>query len=287
MIKKYIRDEKRLNKLKEAVYKKQQKEIERVFNGIADAIDGELEVKGEGISEYELYMLEKEIEIQLKESKEQIEKIILAGVAAIITACMTPSVNMLEKVDKEYGSNLSGKYKEDIKIKDRVNDVLSGKSYTDGISLSNRIWKSSNKQIRDIKTILREGIKNNTSTYNIAKDIEKYIRPNAKKNWSWSNVYPGTAKKVDYNAQRLARTTITHTYQEAYKESVRANPFIKQIEYNASNNPRTCPMCSDRDGRRYNIDDAPLDHPNGRCFFTSVIPDNLTDRIAEYVNKNI
>lgn len=287
MIKKYIKDEKKLNKLKEAVYKKQQKEIERVFNGIADAIDAELEIKGEGISEYELYTLEKEIETQLKESKEQIEKIILAGVATIITACMSPSINMLEKVDKEYGSNLSGKYKEDIKIKDRVNDVLSGKSYTDGISLSNRIWKSSNKQIRDIKTILREGIKNNTSTYNIAKDIEKYIRPNAKKNWSWSNVYPGTAKKVDYNAQRLARTTITHTYQEAYKESVRANPFIEQIKYNASNNPRTCPMCSDRDGRRYNIDDAPLDHPNGRCFFTSVIPDNLTDRIAEYVNKNI
>lgn len=286
MIKKFKADEKALNELKEQVYIQQAREIEKVYEGLADAIESDIKIKGEGYTEQDLKLLQKEIEIQLRETREKIESIINNNIAKICGVIAIPHKNMLKAVDKKYKTNLSEKYEKDIKIDKTIKKVVDGKIYKDSIKLSKRIWKSSQKQIKDIKAILREGVKNKTNPYLIAKDLEKYVRPSAKKDWKWSQVYPSTSKRVDYNTQRLARTTLTHAYQEAYKESVRANPFIEYIEYNASHNARVCGLCSARDGKRFKIDDVPYDHPNGNCYLTSYIPENINDLIADYINKN-
>ena len=287
MIKKFKTDEKALIKAKEQIYKKQVKEIQKIYEGLADAIESDIKIKGEDYSDKDLELLKKEIEKQLEEAKEKIEIIISSNIDKIINSTMIPHKNMLGSIDKKYKTQLLRKYEEDIKINNRVNKVINGAIYKDSVSLSKRIWRTNKKQLKDINTILRAGVKNKTNPYLLAKDLEKYVRPSAKKDWKWSQVYPGTGKRVDYNAQRLARTTITHAYQEAYKESARHNPFITYLEYNAAHNSRTCSLCSLRDGKKFKIDEAPLDHPNGNCYFTSVIPDNVEDLIADYVNKNI
>ena len=64
----------------------------------------------------------------------------------------------------------------------------------------------------DIQYIVAQGIASQKSAFDIAKDLEKYVDPSAKKDWAWSKVYPGTKKVVDYNAQRLARTMVSHAY---------------------------------------------------------------------------
>lgn len=169
---------------------------------------------------------------------------------------------------------------------DAVEAVQSGKLYAGNWTLSSRIWGMERKVIKDIHTVIAEGIAANKSAYDIAKDLEKYVDPKAKKDWNWSKVYPGTNRKVDYSAQRLARTMVSHAYQFSFVESTKDNPFIAKYKWISSHDKRVCPICKERDGKLFDKDKLPLDHPNGRCTFVSVFEKSATqisDEMAAWV----
>ena len=168
-----------------------------------------------------------------------------------------------------------------------VNRIIAGKVYEKRWSLSNEIWKQSSKIRKDINVIIAKGVTLNKSAYDIAKDLEKYVNPSARKDWEWSKVYPGTNRKIDYNAQRLARTLVSHAYQQSIVTSTKDNPFVKGIRWLTSNSHRVCPICLERDGKVYKPEDLPLDHPNGMCTFEAVIEESMDDvakRIADWYN---
>lgn len=168
-----------------------------------------------------------------------------------------------------------------------VNRIATGQVYEKGWSLSKQIWKQGTKINQDINSIIAKGVTLNKSTYEIAKDLERYVNPSARKDWEWSKVYPGTNRKIDYNAQRLARTLVSHAYEQSIINTTRNNPFVKGIRWLTSNSHRVCPVCLDRDGNIYKPDELPLDHPNGMCTFEAVIEDDMetiSNRIADWVN---
>lgn len=169
---------------------------------------------------------------------------------------------------------------------DAVEAVQSGKLYAGNWTLSSRIWGMEKKVSKDIHTVIAEGIAANKSAYDIAKDLEKYVDPKAKKDWNWSKVYPGTNRKVDYSAQRLARTMVSHAYQFSFVESTKDNPFITKYKWISSHDKRVCPICKERDGKLFDKDKLPLDHPNGRCTFVSVFEKSsmqISDEMAAWV----
>ena len=169
---------------------------------------------------------------------------------------------------------------------DAVEAVQSGKLYAGNWTLSSRIWGMEKKVMKDINTVIAEGIAANKSAYDIAKDLEKYVDPKAKKDWNWSKVYPGTNRKVDYSAQRLARTMVSHAYQFSFVESTKDNPYITKYKWISSHDKRVCPICKERDGKLFDKDKLPLDHPNGRCTFVSVFNKSATqisDEMAAWV----
>lgn len=163
--------------------------------------------------------------------------------------------------------------------KSAVQKVISGKLYEGKWTLSKAIWSDNQKKLNDINTVIAKGLASNKSTYEIAKDLERYVNPNARKLWDWSKVYPGTSKKIDYNAQRLARTMISHAYQESFVESTKDNPFIDSYRWLASGGDRMCEICAERDDKIFPKDELPLDHPNGMCTFEPVISKSY-DQIA-------
>lgn len=160
-----------------------------------------------------------------------------------------------------------------------VAGILDGSIYQKGWSLSSALWKDLSKNQSDINKIIAEGVALNKSTYEIAKDLEKYVNPNAAKPWDWSKVYPGVKKKIDYNAQRLARTLVSHAYQKSLVDTCRYNPFVTAFIWRSANIPkRTCEICESRDGQLFSKDSLPLDHPNGFCTFEAYIPGKAEDR---------
>ena len=170
--------------------------------------------------------------------------------------------------------------------RDVVISVATGQLYEGNWTLARQLWKHSVHTQSSVNTIVARGIALNKSAYDIAKDLEKYVDPKAAKEWDWSKVYPGTAKKIDYNAQRLARTMVSHAYQQAFVRTTKDNPFVTKYRWEASNSARVCEICADRDGKLFDKDDLPLDHPNGMCTFTAVMDQSLesiADRLANWV----
>lgn len=141
-----------------------------------------------------------------------------------------------------------------------IRNIVTGNVYTTGYSLSSRLWQVENNTMKDIYSIVAKGIAQNMSVYDISKLLEKYVRPDAKLPYSFG-VHQRT---VDYNAQRLARTLIQHTYQQVLVALTKDNPYVNGYIWHA-NGARSCELCEERDGQIYSAEDLPLDHPNGMC----------------------
>ena len=176
-----------------------------------------------------------------------------------------------------------------------INQIMSGKIYEGKWTLSKAIWGDNEKKLKEIDYIVAKGIAEQKSTYDLAKDLERYVNPSAKKTWDWSKVYPGTRKVIDYNAQRLARTMVSHAYQESFVRTTKNNPFIEAYQWLTSNSDRVCQLCIERsENDNYGLgpgiypkDKLPLDHPNGMCTFDIVMTDSLidiSDKLADWVN---
>lgn len=167
-----------------------------------------------------------------------------------------------------------------------MTNIVNGSVYEEKWYLSQALWGDYTDKLDDINEVITQGIGLNLSTYEIAKNLEKYVDPNARKEWAWSKVYPGTAKTVDYNAQRLARTLINHAYQQNVVQQAKANPFSKGVKWLASGGERMCDICAERDGKIFPADDVPLDHPNGMCTLEVVTEDLMTisNTLADFVN---
>lgn len=174
-----------------------------------------------------------------------------------------------------------------------VSRVISGKLYDSKWTLSSAIWGDNAAKQSEINSIIAKGILKNKSLYDISKDLERYVNPNARKEYKWSNLYPGSRRKIDYNAQRLARTMVTHAYQESFVAMTKDNPFIEAYKWITSGGHRVCPLCIDREtSDQYGLgpgifpkDALPLDHPNGMCTFEVVVTMSereIADAIADW-----
>ena len=166
-------------------------------------------------------------------------------------------------------------------------NILSGKLYGKDWNFSKAIWGMEKKTKEDLEKIVARGLAENKPIYDIAKDLEKYVDPSARKPWDWSKVYPGTSKTVDYNAQRLARTMIQHSFQTSMVQAQRYNPFCKGIIWHSVGlHGRTCEQCLERDGQVFPVKDLPLDHPNGLCYFEPDLEsmNDVADRLGDWVN---
>ena len=169
---------------------------------------------------------------------------------------------------------------------DTVDKLVTGKLYRGGWNLSKAIWGDSEKTMSEAYKIVAGGLAKQQSVYEIAKDLEQFISPSAKKKWNLKDadgrmIYP---KSVDYSAQRLARTLTQHAYQHSFRETTRDNPFITKYRW-VSNGSRACKICKERDGKIYDKDKLPMDHPNGMCTMVPVVmdEDEMLDELAAWV----
>lgn len=226
-----------------------------------------------------LSKLKGQINEQLDALGSELEKTIKDNMTAAADAVIMDNLSFLHYVDMPIQGAFSHV------SRDVIESVITGRLYQGDWSLSKAIWKQTKKAQADINKIIAQGIAQNKGSYEIAKDLEKYVNPSARKDWEWSKVYPGTNKVVDYAAQRLARTMVSHAYQQAFIRTTQKNPFVTKYRWISSNSSRVCELCASRDGNYYPKDDLPLDHPNGMCTFVAVMEDSMVDiadRIADW-----
>ena len=169
-----------------------------------------------------------------------------------------------------------------------VENLVNGSVYgaKGSWSLSKAIWGDEEKTLSNLYKIVAGGIAENKSIYEIANELSKYVNPRAARQWNLKTkdgirIYP---KKVDYAAQRLARTLSQHAYQQTIVQTTLKNPMVLGIRWRA-NGSRVCEICKARDGQVYPKNELPLDHPNGMCVMEPIYLADSDDMIAKWVNS--
>ena len=256
--------------------KKQEQQIKQIYNDMYKNLSKKLnKVNPDGLTKRYLHELQKELAKEIKIIHTKVEKVIKKNTEKSTNLANNVQLDFFMQINEQYSLNMKDTFASMFsKIpKAAMDEILFGDAYKDRKGLSERIWQYTKKFDKDIDYIIAEGIANKKSAYEIAKDLEKYVNPDAKKDWEWKKVYPNSSKKVDYNAQRLARTAVNHAFQQAQKRSCEKNPYVTGIRWvSAGIHGRTCPVCSDRDGQLFKVNEVPLDHPNGLCTTIPEIP---------------
>jgi len=165
-----------------------------------------------------------------------------------------------------------------------VQRISSGKAYGGKPwNLSSAIWGDNKETHRQIREIIEGGIKEGKPVHQISKDIERFVNPDKRKPWNLRNakgrkIYP---RDVDYNAQRLVRTTIQESYQESLYESTKDNDLIIGWTW-VANGSRVCKMCEAKNGTFLPKEDgAPQDHPQGMCVFPPVLATDWLQQLRD------
>lgn len=267
-----------------ALTKKQTEQIIKLFDSVKKDLQKDLEglgnTKSEKLQKLQLEDAINSLDKNIVEAYKHFEGQIDDSVKSIVDAVVQNEKGFYDSIGIKFNASTTS-----IPL-DVLSEIKNGKIYDQKWYLSDAIWKDQKDKLRQINNFVAQGVAAGKTTYEIAKDLEKFVDPHAKKDWAWSKVYPGSSKKIDYNAQRLARTVIAHAYERATIRTAKNNPFSQGIMWHSALSERSCEICIERDGKVFQPDELPLDHPNGMCTYSVVTPsmEEIADRLADWVN---
>ena len=274
---------------KAAIMASQQKEIAKLYEDWADEIGERAKyyshksTASAPVSERYYRELQKQLRQTSQEVSNEIYKKIKSNIYTVADAVVSDNVKWLESFGfSSDGLNAAFSYVPH----EVVQNLITGQIYDSGWSLSSRIWGDNEQTLKDIYQVMAKGLAENKPIYEIANDLEAYVRPNARLPWNLrmadgKKIYK---KQVDYNAQRLARTLVQHGYQQSFIATTQKNPFITEYIWR-SNGSRVCDLCKARDGVHYKKTELPMDHPNGMCTMEPAVADGMVDQLADWFNS--
>ena len=194
---------------------------------------------------------------------------------------------MTDITSNEYILNSIKKYSNDNK-KDVVNTILKGLIYADLLSLKKRCTKSINRTLNLLKKKVNN-LSNKSDDITISEiitDTENIINPKVKD------------KKILYDANRLARTTLIHSVREIIKENAKDNIFNIGIKWELSSDHwdrmpdgDECDVYAENDMYGlgigiFPVDEVPFQHINCLCSLYPVMLDYniIAERIENWIN---
>lgn len=274
---------------KAAIMASQQKEIVKLYEDWADEIGERAKYYSHKsnasapVSERYYKELQKQLRATSRQVSNEVYNKIKGNIYLISDAVVKDNIDWLAS----FGFSMEGLNAAFSYVPDEiVRSLITGQIYESGWSLSQRIWSDNEKTLKDIYQVMAKGLAENKPIYEIAKDLEAYVRPGVRLLWNLTAL-DGVRifkKQVDYNAQRLARTLVQHGYQQSFVAVTKNNPFITEYVWR-SDGSRVCELCKARDGQHYKKDELPLDHPNGMCTMESVVVKNMVDQLAGWFNS--
>lgn len=267
--------------------RKQEKQIKEFYNKIYLKLSKKLsKLNNDNLHEKQLLSTLKSLSEDIYSMQGELENSFKENMTEIANIANDTQLDMLLHLDKVYKLGLSAVLIKIFKYipNKAVESILRGNIYKDNKSIDKRIRKALRRLQIDLRYIVKEGAKQNKNNSEIIKDLKTYTKVGTIKPVKWCNSYPKASKKVDYHMQTICRTSFNHAYQEAQKESCRRNPYVIGIKWLVSNSHKVCPLCQDRNGVVYKIDEVPLDHPRGMCTTIPVLEKEL-DRIGEELKR--
>ena len=294
------------------------KQIRRMYYELYSDISKRISQGGNSLSNQNLMLIQRQIRNRVEQINEELDGNVRANMETVCEA-VTEDIRTYLKQMGFRAEDITQAY---MHIPAQViESIVTGQIYQEGWSLSQAIWGYNQRTQQVLQNIITMGAGEGKSAYDIAKDLEAYVDPSAKKtaqtirSWRYAteaDVRAGRASavgeritdyfhpgKVDYNALLLARTMVSHAYQQTFERVNKYDPFVIGYRWLTSNfHERVCPICIERaTNDSYGLgagvfpkDELPLDHPNGMCTFEAVMSDSMTEiarRIGEWYNSPV
>ena len=272
----YVRNlERLLNTTKKELLVRQQNEIIKVYQkAYLDIIDKGLKKAGgdpkklDKLTKSYVMQIYDELEDLLTKYNRDISDEIYNLQRQIMYSYFDPSFQEFRaKVDKLV----------DITNRKVINQMIQGNIYHDGKGLSDRIWDTAKTSGNKMSIAINSCIAQGMGAADMSENLKEFAM-GGHHTWSRNKIREklgdGYARKygsggLDYEALRLARTTLTHQAQISVINSSKVNPYMDAVIWHSDHQAgRTCQLCLDRDGTKYylNKQSVPLDHPNGMCW---------------------
>lgn len=269
---------------------KQEKEVLDIYQQAAKEV-GERLAKSKTGSLNHRYLLElqKSIKQYTKELQQQLSKSTKEGIKASAEIASNVQLSYFESMDLHH--DLSSTFRTMFMQlnTDVVKTLINGDYYKDGLTLDKRIWNITKRNGKDLNKIIKVNIAQGRSAGELAKQLEQYINPYKRMN-AHTRI-PGINKSIAYQAQRLARTSLTHANTETYIQGSKMNPFCQGLKWNLSSSHSSrmhgrTDICDEYAGKVFKPNEYPVAHPNCLCYPTqeNVDIDKARDELIEWVN---
>ena len=209
-----------------------------------------------------------------------IERDIIEITGAILNIQRESMTELLQEVLDNQTEIVDGKHKlqviVDITNRRLVDQMVKGKIYYNGRGLDKMLWDVAKCAGDKLNLAITSCIAEGMGAVEMSQNLKEFAT-GGHHTWSRNKIReklgPGYVRKysggLDYEALRLARTTITHQAQLATLATSKINPYMDAVIWHSDHQAgRTCQLCLDRDGTKYylNKGSVPLDHPNGMCW---------------------
>ncbi len=269
----------------------QEKEILRIYSEAGRQVAFKLAKSKNGtLNQMYLSNLNASIKAYVKELNLKLNQSIIAGTeesANIAAATQLNFYTMLGLSDK-VNTRLENLYTNI--SSDVVKTLINGQYYEDGRSLSQRIWRLTAKNAKDMDFLIKLNLAKGANAGDLAKELSNYIDPTNR--MVTRNRVPGINKSIAYQAQRLARTSLSNASSETYIQGSKRNPFCTGLKWNlsAAHYERQVKrwgsdICDDRAGKTYAPDDYPIAHCNCLCYPTQEVDSNKSRKeLIDWVN---
>jgi hypothetical protein len=168
-----------------------------------------------------------------------------------------------------------------------VSKLIQGNFYQDKRSLDARLWKISDKSIKDIDTLIKVNVLKGANARELAKQVDKYVNPKKVLKHTidvvdGKNIY----QNVSWQSTRLARTSITHSFNENTLSQAYSNPFNKGMKWELSSEHSKRmhgkrDVCDDYAGQNsydlgtgvFPLNKVPVAHPCCLCYQYEITTD--------------
>lgn len=280
-------------------------EIRKLYDNVANDLVKKLSTAKGGFTKAWLADYERYVRYKMLELDNELIGLTRDSIKSSAEIAASVQGDFINYINNKYNLNIDNKiiqfaYNTNSKV---IGQIIQGDFYKDNRSLSDRIWTYSNGTMKDIQYVLAKGMAEQKSYLEMIKDLEKYVSPGAKKDWEFNKVYPNLKnKRVDYNAQRLLRTSMNHMFYCQNVDNAKNNPYVEAMHWQLSAEHGVRQVnrfgedeCDDYANNDYYnlgqgnfpINKVPVPHPNCLCTQTIIISKSLDEigrELGQWIN---
>lgn len=264
--------------------KSQEKEMLNLYKELAKKLQSDIATCRTKSQEKYLNNLHQIVELNIQDLKGELNKVIKTNIETSSQIASTTELAYYQAITDDVSLSAAFKGMVVNTSHETVKKLIQGQFYKDKTSLDQRLWNITDKSVKDIDTLIKVNVLRGANAKELAKQVEKYVNP--LKKLEIKNDEVGFNKNVLYQASRLARTSITHSFRETQIQQAMDNPFNMGMKWELSPNHRVrmhgkTDICDDYANQNnyelgtgiFPADKMPVGHPQCLCITYQVNTD--------------